>query len=344
MKLRSVGFDLSDRSIKFVELKETKHGFVLGKYGRETVPPGILQSGKIIDKEKLKNIIKSLHGKTTTPYVRMALPEEQVYLFSIRLPKSKPKEVETAIELSLEDNIPIPAQDAVFDYECVKEDKDHMDFVVVASPRQTIEDYVSMFDGTGFIPLSFELEAQAIARSIVKDKTAGVVMVVDIGETRTGISVIEDGHVVLASTVEIGGASLTDLIQKKLGVSRESAEKWKKEFGLESHNEAPELPETIMGSLSALHDEINKAYVYWHNHKDENEEKRGAISSIFLCGGESALPGLPQYLSSTMGVSVSLGNPWVNITDLSSYVPEINQKDSLAYATAIGLALAENDK
>lgn len=342
--LPSVGFDLSDRSIKYVEIRTTSKGLRLGKYGKENIPQGILQSGKIIDTEGLKKIIKSLRSKTTTQYVRMALPEEQVYLFSLRIPKVSAKQAETTIQFSLEEHIPIPATEAVFDYECIKDGETNMDFIVVACSAQTIDSYLSVFEGTGFVPLSFELEAQALARALVKKDEKKVSMIVDIGETRTGICVVENENVVLASTVEIGGANLTDLIQKKLGVARDMAEKWKREFGLESHVEAPELPETIMGSIGTLRDEINKLYVYWNTHKDENEEKRDVINEIYLCGGESALPGLAEYLTSTLGVIVNLGNPWINVTDINDYIPEINQKDSLAYATAIGLALGEKDK
>lgn len=341
--LHSVGIDLSDRSIKYVEINNTSKGLRLGKYGRESVPPGIIDGGKIVNIDELRKVIKSLRSKTSTTYVRMALPEEQVYLFSLRIPKVSSAEAQTTIELSLEEHIPIPAESAVFDYECIADGTEFMDFIVVASSHEIIDSYLSVFEETGFTLLSFELEAQSVARALISKKEVGVSMVVDIGETRTGLCVVENGNVVLASTIDIGGANLTALIEKKLGVSKEAAEKWKREFGLEVHDEAPQLPETIMGSIGALRDEINKMYVYWHSHKDENMEKRGKITTIHLCGGEAGLPGLSEYLTSSLGVSVVLGNPWTNITDMESYIPEITHKDSLAYATAIGLALADKE-
>ncbi len=337
----SFGLDLSDRSIKYVEIKNTRKGPRLGKYGREKINPGILQSGKILDSKALKEIFKKLKEKIDISYVRVSLPEEQVYLFSLKIPRVSPKEVETSIELSLEEHIPIPVTDVVFDYELIKEDENNLYFVVVASSADMINSYLELFEGTGFFPLSFELEAQAIARAIISDEEKGSSMIVDVGETRTGLCVVDGNKVVMASTVDIGGASLTNLIKTKLSVSSEAAEKWKREFGLEIHDEAPMLPEIIMGSLSAIRDEINKLYVYWQTHKDENDDKRSPITKIYLCGGESALKGFPEYLESSLGVPVLLGNPWQNVTDMSNYIPEIGQKDALAYATAIGLALGD---
>ena len=67
--------------------------------------------------------------------------------------------------------------------------------------------------------------------------------------------------------------------------------------------------------------------------------KKRKISKIILCGGESTLAGLPEFLSYELKMKVELGNPWVNAVSFEDYIPEIERRDSLAYSTVIGLAL-----
>ena len=46
------GLDISDESLKFVELIATKGGIKLGRYGEKSIPPGVIESGKIKDSKK----------------------------------------------------------------------------------------------------------------------------------------------------------------------------------------------------------------------------------------------------------------------------------------------------
>jgi Tfp pilus assembly PilM family ATPase len=65
------------------------------------------------------------------------------------------------------------------------------------------------------------------------------------------------------------------------------------------------------------------------------------IVKIILCGRESGLQGLPDYLEATLGLSVELANVWCNVFSFDSYIPQIPRKESLAYASVIGLSLGK---
>src|SRR3989338_9753111 len=114
----SFGLDISDQSLKFVELTIAKDGIRLGRYGERKIPPGIIESGKIRDPKRLTNeVLLPLRREEDIKFVRVSLPEEQVYLFHLRLPKEGLENLREGIELSLEEHIPIPAAEAIFDYE-----------------------------------------------------------------------------------------------------------------------------------------------------------------------------------------------------------------------------------
>ena len=67
----------------------------------------------------MEEILSALRKEEGVKSVRVSLPEEQVYLFALKLEKLGLKKVREGIELALEQHAPILAQDAIFDYELV---------------------------------------------------------------------------------------------------------------------------------------------------------------------------------------------------------------------------------
>lgn len=339
LKMPAVGLDISDQSIHYAELLQKEGGHVLGRYGEKKIHSGIMESGKIKDPDGLKKILSDLHTNTGLSFVNVSLPEEQAYLVRMTLPKVKRSELRDSVEVHLEEFIPLKAEEAVFDYEVIYENEHEYDLEVSAIPKLVAESYYHLFDGTGLIPLVFEIEAQAIARAVLPHKDKGTHMVIDFGETRTGLSVVSDGAVMFTSTLDVGGRTLDEAIIKNFKVSPEEAEKMKKEYGLSKDSGDKEFFFTIMHTISILKDEINKHFIYWHTHTEIGEKPRKKIENIILCGGDSNLLGFSDYLSSNLKVPVSVANVWSNVNHLENYVPEISLKNSLRYATAIGLSL-----
>lgn len=338
LTLPAVGIDISDKSIKYTELVQTTAGFRLNSHGSVTIPQGVVVSGKIADRQKLKDIFTNIQRDARIGYAHVALPEEQVYLFSIKIPRVLPEEVRGAIELQLEEHVPIPAHEAVFDYSLIAEDKENYTFQVSAVSRELIESYLDIFRSANIELLSFELESQATVRAVVpqQDTTA---MIVDFGETRTGISIASNKIVQFATTVDIGGEDLTALIAKTFHVSVDDAEKMKRQYGLEHSTEYPELYSTLLGSLAALRDEINKHFIYWHTHKDDTGHSRLPVQQVILCGGNANIKGLKEYLEVALHTSVLPASPWTIIADTNKYVPTMTAEESTGFATALGLAL-----
>ena len=98
----SFGLDISDQSLKFLELIPAKNGVRVGRYGERKIPVGIIESGKIKDPKKLRDLLLSIRKEVGIRFVRVSLPEEQVYLYKLNLEKSGLENVREGIELSLE--------------------------------------------------------------------------------------------------------------------------------------------------------------------------------------------------------------------------------------------------
>jgi len=100
---------------------------------------------------------------------------------------------------------------------------------------------------------------------------------------------------------------------------------------------------SFVNVVSALRDEINNMYIYWHTHKYEEGKVGDKIKKIILVGGNANLLGLDEYLSSSLKVRVEKADVWSNVSFPEGYIPPINFYNSLSYASAIGLALKKFD-
>ncbi len=341
--LPAVGIDISDRSIKYAELIPSASGHRLGRWGDVVLPAGVVEGGRIVNQQALTEALTQVRKEHNLTFVRAALPEEQIYFFRLHIPDGPKDTLRDTLELSLEEHVPILAAETVFDFEVIGHKDGEAEVAVTAASKTVIDSYTATFAGAGLTLLSLELEAEAVSRAVIKGNDSFARLIIDFGETRTGIAIGYGGQVQFTSTVNIGGQMLTETLAKHFNISVEEAEKMKREFGLRRNSPHQDFFALLLNNVAVLRDEINKHFVYWHTHTDENGKQRPPISEIILVGGDSNLAGLPDYLSASLHVKTTIGDVWSNVSLPARGVPDLSRNDSLGYATAIGLALHNND-
>lgn len=340
----SFGLDISDESLKYIQLITTRDGVRVGRFGERDIPPHVIESGQIKEPMKLQEILVKLRTEENVKSVRVSLPEEQVYLFELKLEKVDVVNVRESIELALEEHVPVPAHDAIFDYEILKQDAVNLEVQVAVIPKDVIDNYLSVFQDADIVVQSLELEAQAISRAVVKKGDTDTYMIVDFGEKRTGIFIVSRGVVMFTSTLDVGGVMLNEMIAKNFKVTLLEAEKMKRKYGLQRNTENKEIFSVILNIVSVLRDELVKHFVYWQTHKDDEGNTNPPIKKIILCGGDANLIGLAEYFSVSMKCAVEMSNVWVNITNTTQYIPDMSFRQALSYATALGLSLGDFEK
>ncbi len=345
LKMPSVGLDISDGSVRFVELIDDGFKKTLGRFGRVDLPEGVVHNGEIKNKIELIKILKQIKKDYGFDFIRASVIEKNSYIFRTKIKSNGDmtrEEILGSLKFKLEENVPIKPADAVFDFDILKKNKKNLDVVVSVLPKRIANQFKEVFEEVGFVPLSFEVEAQAVARSAISDGDMGTFMIVDFRNTRVSVSIVSSGIVQLTSTLDIGGNDLVSSIKKSLGVSLEEAEKIKKEKGFSRINSDDDLFFSMLGTVSALKDEINKYLIYWHTHKDNTTSDRkikNKVEKVILCGENGALKGMDDYLSLGIGMKVEKANVWKNMFSLDEFVPKMDFSKSLEYAAAIGLAI-----
>ena len=338
LAMKSFAIDISDQSIKYGELLATQLGFRLGRFGKEKIESGAVVSGKIENEESLVASLRAIKKKENLKFVRVSLPEEQMYLFTLSLPKANDKELRDMILLQIEEHIPLKAMDTIFEYDTISSSSTNILVEVSAIASATIEGYLSAFKKAELSVLSFELEAQAIARAVIPIGDQEPTMIVDFGDTRTGVSIVNNGKVFFTTTLDMGGVNLTNMIAKNFSLPFDKAEEMKRSYGLDEISNIEDIFPVILNGISVLRDELNKQYQYWKNH-DNYGISHDEINKIILCGGDSNLTGLSDYLEASMKIKVEHANAWINISDMNMSVPSMSFQESLGYVTVLGLAL-----
>lgn len=342
----SVGVDISDTSLKYIHFRRDKRSgtsLVLRHWGDIDIPDGVLKRGDIRDIKILAERLREVRKKTGIENVRVSLPEERAYLFETEIKRNTPfREIRGQLEFRLEENVPLSPRDAFFDYDVVHDDlrEGLYRVLVTVYARDTIMQYYEACRAAGVIPLAFEVEAQAIARSSINKDDKGTYMIVDFGKTRTGVGIVHRGMLMYTSTVDIGGNELSTALRRQLGEREESElTKIKNTQGLVRGVTDSSVYDALMTTMSAIKDEIATRIQYWNTRDVDREERQ--IEGIILCGGSSNLKGLPGYFTETLGVETKLSEVWNNAFDIKTHVPPIGRRYSYGYATAIGLALTD---
>ncbi len=340
----AAGIDISDSSIKWLVLKEEGSGYRVDAYGEELLASGIVVNGNIKNVEALgeilKGVKKQLHG---IECAHTALPEEAAYVFQMHVPEGTSRDdILHMIEFEFEGRVPIAPSAAVFDFDRIEQHDDlGQEISVVVFPRELANAYVAAFSVAGIKLLSLEVEARSIARAVSSRKEdEPMALLVDFGRARTGFAVLKRGIPIFTSTVEVGGEAMTRTLSEKLSISPADAIVFKNEHGLRSSDTAasPEV-EAITKVAAALGDEIERHYHYWDTRRNEKGEQVAHVGRIILVGGSSNLKGITDYIAGRVHAETIYGDVWQNVCNFREYIPPIDRRASLQYATAIGLAL-----
>jgi len=364
LKPEAFGLDISDLSLKIVKLKKRGNFFTLSSYGKEEIEPGIIKRGEIKDEKKLAEIIresiKKVRGeKLKTNYVVASLPEEKAFLQVIQMPRLPEEDLKSAVIYEAENYIPTPLEEVYLDYQIVPpvyDHLDHLDILIAALPKKTVDPYLSVLKLAGLRPKVLEIESLAIARALIKDGiTTQPILLIDLGATRTSFIIFSGQSLRFTTSIPVSSTSFSEIISKNLGVTLAEAERLKIKHGLEEKvkikigEEKTELKrergrifEALIPTLVDLVQQIKRYLDYYQAHAEHEHlppDGKG-VSKILLCGGGANLKGLCQLLSLELKIPVEIGNPWVNILiKEKKEVAELSFEESLKYTTALGLAL-----
>lgn len=349
-KIRGFGIDLSDLSIKIIDLKKHNGGFKLASFGREEIPVGLIEGGEIKKEEELIGIIrKAVNGTKGEPlkngYCAVSLPETESFVRLVHLPLMSQEEAGEAIKWEIEANIPMALPEIYYDWHIIESAKghsDHLDVLVGVLPKKTVDPYLTVLKKAGLKPFVFEIESLAITRALIAgDCCDKPLLIIDFGAKKTSLVIFSGRAVYFTASLPISNTSMIATLSEKLNVDLVKARQIKIEQGLGYNN--PDGP--VMQALAPVLEEMTvkiKEYInYYQEHFPPAPGlQTNIINDVIICGGGANFDGLLEFLSEKLRLTVSLGNPWINVfKELPKEIPGLPLSEAPSFTTAIGLAL-----
>ena len=332
-KKNFLSFNISDYSIELISLEGSLEFPKIGVLGRTVLEEGMIENGRILNKEKLKNSIQELiknpvFGKIKTKKIIFSIPESKNLFCSFELPKDlkKDKELEF-IKREAEQTFPYPLEDLYLDFKI-----NNGEVFLFAVPRKITDEFLEVFKDCKLKPVIFEPEPESLFRSLIKAKKEPI-LIVDIGARSTDFSVFNKGFLKISISTETAGSRFTQSISEGLKISFKEAEELKEEFGLSPEKNQGKIFLILQKEAREIINEIKKIEDYFKNKEGEGLEK------IILTGGSALLPYFSEYLAENLQKFVVIGNPLenINLSDLPNR--ETFKMKSVIYSAAIGSAL-----
>jgi type IV pilus assembly protein PilM len=207
--------------------------------------------------------------------------------------------------------------------------------------HRLIDDTLMTFDKVGIEVLSLEGELFASSRALLPVGDTSTVLVIDVGKTTTKLSIITARIPRFATTIDIGGHALTLAVQKYFGVTEAEARTVKAEKGIVPNAGNEEYLAAMLSTISAIRDEISRRLTFWQDRATPGSG-HDPVSRALLVGGNASLRGFPEYLEGVLQIPVSVGDVFTNLASRDTWIPSLDYTESLAFTTAIGLALRDH--
>lgn len=337
LAMPTAGIDISATGVKVAVVAERLAGLELVSYGSEPFPEGAVTGGEVVDPAAVGAAVAALAKKHRIRAANIALSESRSYLFETRVEGSTHAERCTAVEQRLDEYVPLPPAEVAFDIVATGAEEGE-GVVGIGYARRVVDAALATLDTARVETRAIESEAFSMARALLPIGSAETVLIVDIGRTTTKLIVVVAGTPRFTTTLDIGGHAFTLAIVKYFGVSEDEARALKAERGLVREGATDEYVASMLSTASAMRDEIAKRLEYWQSRASASAG-RPPVTRVILAGGNASVRGLPEYFEAACRVPVVCGDVFANFAPHEAWLPPIEYQASLAYATAIGLAL-----
>jgi len=306
-----IGLDISQTGVKIMSI-DARRWLVQG-YGSLDLDPQKVQ-GSLENPEDnyLADSISSLLqnnivGQLSSNHVVVGVPTGKAYSRTFTIPASQEKTIESAVEVEVDQYIPVPLSSLYVDYAIISRTKENLTIVMSAVPRTIVDACVDASRKAGLMPICVEPSINAVARVIRAAEEGDLsTLIVDIGPASTDIAVLDGGAIRVSGGVGIGGNTFTLDIARKLNVALENAHQLKVLNGLNPGARQAKISAALKPSLNRIIAETRKVIRYYSERM--NEEKK--IEQVLIVGGGSNIPGIGEFFTNELVMAARVASPW----------------------------------
>lgn len=335
-----IGIDISDRSVKAVQL-EGRHELKLLAHCWHAIPPQVIVKGVIQDKTVVRHVVRQALtgcrlGNAIHDVVVASIPETQSFLRVIEIPVMAEDEISEAVQWEVAKNIPFGLENVYIDWQPLRgghtPTAGRMEVLVGAAQKKVVDPLYEVLRALELDVAACELESQAIVRSLMSPELSlrPGLLIIDLGATATNVIMHDHGAMRFTASLDKGTDRMVAVLPAKTGQALRLAPH-------EIHiDQAEQMTKTLLPLEEELAAEVRGIVDFYA----ANNAKH-ALHEILLTGGGANFPGLDQaFLKFFDNIHIQRGNPWVNILPPGRNIrPPLNLQESVLFSTALGLAL-----
>lgn len=323
MKHRTVGLDIGTVALRGAEIVEDRHATTLKRYAERALPLGVMSEGALVDGDVLCDELRAFWKEAgfKTRRVSLAVGGPQIVVRTAELIEANAHD-EAELLATITELVPIPLADAIVDTLAVDSYLDTdgramLRVLVVAAPRELVEGLVESVLRAKLIPARVDLAPIAAARAVARRHSSieakASEIVIDVGATTTSVVVTADGLPRMVRILAGGTASAMVELARELECTPHDAQLQSSIVGLSAEAPTHPLPgitgvlERMLGPTIA---EIARSIEYYRGTADAATPTRAV-----LVGGGARVGGIHQRLEAELGVPVTTGSAFTNLTD-----------------------------
>ena len=337
-----VGIDIGLSAVKVAQVERLNDGnFKLVRWASVALPEAAMIEEDIQKPDEITDAIKTClaNAGIKSELVAMSLSGPSTLARKLTLSKSEPEEFAENVAWETEQYLPFdPDEAAISFHEYGDNGAGGVDVFVAAAHKGVIDNYRALIENTGKLRVKIvDLSVICVANVfewVMDQSLSGTssYLVFDIGAQKTDCFIYKSGTVCFNKRIPIGGSTITEEIQRQMGVNHLQAEDLK--ITRDSNGNLPEeVLEVVENVLENFYTVIKKTLDFYITATSDED-----FAGCWLTGGASQTAGLVEGLENLLGISIHLFNPFekIKVGDLSE---EEQTQAAATGVTAMGLAM-----
>ncbi|MBI4778072.1 pilus assembly protein PilM [Candidatus Desantisbacteria bacterium] len=189
--MKITGINISEKAIQIAVLQQAWSSSVVKTYISEIVPAG----------ETCQYVLSSLSLQlSSSKDIIISIPRRYVFMKIIEMPSLKDIDLKKALGYEVEEHIPYPIQDVVYDF-CILRQAEKTRVLLVAVQKAVVESYLEMVKGVSAIDISVSISSLALLSLCLSQEQEKDWMLCYREENCHEIFVVKDGCLSLVQTI-----------------------------------------------------------------------------------------------------------------------------------------------
>ncbi len=282
---------------------------------------GIVRDGEVTDAAALTEVLRTLwaENKDLPKRVRIGIANAKIVVRVMELPPiENPKELEAAVRFRAQDEIPMPLDSAVLDFQALDvvdtPEGPRLRVMLVAARKDMVARVLQAARDAGLRVEGLDLAAFGMVRALSGTGTGpvdDVVLYLSIGGL-TNLAVAQGTNCTFARVVGGGIEALAVELAERRGLTLEHARGWLTHVGLDAPLGEVDGDELILEEArGVLVDGVRRIASEVRNTVDYHLSqggRGGGASRCVLTGAAASVPGFAEALGHELGLPVVVGS------------------------------------